>query len=90
MNDGIKYHLIYLYTLRLRDGCLNEISDANTHLIFRYDPTRLLITMGAGINKQDKVNGNTPLHLACQTGNTCVVKMLFDKKADLNILNAKV
>ena len=56
----------------------------------RYDPTRLLITMGADINKQDKVNGNTPLHFACQTGNTCVVKILFDKKADLNFLNGKV
>lgn len=76
------------------DGCLNDIWGAELMihicLIFRYDPTRLLITMGAGINKQDKVNGNTPLHLACQTGNTCVVKMLFDKKADLDILNAKV
>lgn len=61
----------------------------SAYRVFGYDPTRLLITMGAGINKQDKVNGNTPLHLACQTGNTCVVKMLFDKKADLNILNAK-
>uniref|UniRef100_K1R3S4 Palmitoyltransferase ZDHHC17 n=1 Tax=Magallana gigas TaxID=29159 RepID=K1R3S4_MAGGI len=61
----------------------------SAYRVFGYDPTRLLITMGAGINKQDKVNGNTPLHLACQTGNTCVVKMLFDKKADLDILNAK-
>lgn len=72
------------------DGCLNAELMIHICLIFRYDPTRLLITMGAGINKQDKVNGNTPLHLACQTGNTCVVKMLFDKKADLDILNAKV
>nr|XP_022323665.1 palmitoyltransferase ZDHHC17-like isoform X2 [Crassostrea virginica] len=61
----------------------------SAYRVFGYDPTRLLITMGADINKQDKVNGNTPLHFACQTGNTCVVKILFDKKADLNFLNGK-
>lgn len=32
MTYGIKCHLIYLYTLRHGDGCLDEIWDADTHL----------------------------------------------------------
>lgn len=59
-------------------------------LIFRYDSIRLLIIMGVGINKQDKVNGNIFFYLVCQIGNICVVKMLFDKKVDFDIFNVKV
>lgn len=32
MNYKLKCQLIYLYTLSYRDGCLDAIPDANTHL----------------------------------------------------------
>lgn len=32
MTYWIKCHFIYLYTLRHGDDCLDEISDADTHL----------------------------------------------------------
>lgn len=58
--------------------------------VCRYDPSRLLMTFGASANKADKVHGNTPLHWACFTGNTCVIAMLLKTTASIDALNAKV
>ncbi|KAK3103253.1 hypothetical protein FSP39_017853 [Pinctada imbricata] len=60
-----------------------------SYRVFGYDPSRLLITFGASINKQNKVNGNTALHYACHSGNTCVIKMLLEKMVDLDVKNEK-
>ncbi|KAK7479774.1 hypothetical protein BaRGS_00028954, partial [Batillaria attramentaria] len=57
--------------------------------VFGYDPTRLLLTFGAAVNKQDKFHGNSALHWACQTGNHTTVKMLLEAGADLNLHNGQ-
>jgi ankyrin repeat protein len=61
-----------------------------TILNYRHDPARLLLTFGAAVNKSDKFQQNTPLHWACTTGNNVVAKLLLDKGAELDALNAKV
>ena len=57
---------------------------------FRYDPTRMLLTFGAGINKRENMFGNTPLHYACITGNTCAIKLLMDANVQIDVQNNKV
>ncbi|XP_052064868.1 palmitoyltransferase ZDHHC17-like [Mytilus californianus] len=59
------------------------------HRVFGYDPTRMLLTFGAAVNKTDNALGNTPLHYACLTGNTCAAKLLLDAKAEINVSNHK-
>lgn len=61
----------------------------SAYRVFGFDPTRLLMTFGATINKQDKFHGNSALHWACQTGNHTAVKMLLEAGADLNLKNAQ-
>ncbi|KAK3583275.1 hypothetical protein CHS0354_011162 [Potamilus streckersoni] len=61
----------------------------SSYRVFGYDPVRLLLTFGANVNKRDKISGNTPLHWACQTGNTVVIKMLIEAGANLDALNNK-
>ncbi|KAJ8299433.1 hypothetical protein KUTeg_023493, partial [Tegillarca granosa] len=61
----------------------------SSYRVFGYDPSRLLMTFGASTNKADKVHGNTPLHWACFTGNTCVIAMLLKTTASMDALNAK-
>jgi len=41
---------------------------------------------GADINAKDK-NGTTPLHFACQFGQTEMVLALIDRGADINAKN---
>ncbi len=43
--------------------------------------------IGSFINIQDKINGNTPLHIATSRGNNDVVEKLILKGADKTILN---
>lgn len=50
----------------------------------------MLLTFGAAVNKADNALGNTPLHFACLTGNTCAAKLLLDAKAEINVSNHKV
>ncbi|BFZ04808.1 hypothetical protein BsWGS_07847 [Bradybaena similaris] len=59
------------------------------HRVFGYDPTRLLLTFGATVNKKDKLNGNTALHWACISGNHIVIKQLLNKGADIQAVNKK-
>ncbi|XP_060566035.1 palmitoyltransferase ZDHHC17-like [Ruditapes philippinarum] len=60
-----------------------------SYRVFGHDPARLLLTFGAAVNKSDKFQQNTPLHWACTTGNNVVAKLLLDKGAELDALNAK-
>jgi len=59
-------------------------------VVFRPDPTRLILTFGANVNARDRVNGNTALHWACMSGNHAVTKQLLDAGTDLSLLNAQV
>lgn len=58
--------------------------------LLRFDPSRLLLTFGATINKADTAQNNTPLHWASKTGNTAVIKMLLDQSASMDALNGQV
>lgn len=59
------------------------------HRVFGYDPTRMLLTFGASINKRENVFGNTSLHYACITGNTCAIKLLMEANAKIDVQNNK-
>lgn len=48
-----------------------------------------LIEKGADINKPSGVSKNTPLHYAAQCGNTEAMKILLDKGANVQVVNAK-
>ena len=43
-----------------------------------------IIQAGADVNAQNKRNGASALHIAADTGNHAVVKMLIEAKADVN------
>ncbi|XP_033751574.1 palmitoyltransferase ZDHHC17-like [Pecten maximus] len=60
-----------------------------SYRIFAYDPVRMLLTFGASLDKTDKIQGNSPLHFACQSANTVVIKTLINAGANLDALNAK-
>ncbi|CAL1530419.1 unnamed protein product [Lymnaea stagnalis] len=61
----------------------------SAHRVFGYDPTRLLLTFGATLNKVDKLHGNTALHWACASGNHVVIRLLLNKGADIHAFNFK-
>ena len=54
------------------------------------DPTRLLLTLGASPNLQDKHYHNTALHWATAVGNTAAVSTLLTHGADSFIENSRV
>ena len=58
--------------------------------LLRYDPTRMLLTFGASVNKRENQFANTALHYACLTGNTCAIKLLIDANAEIDVSNKKV
>ena len=48
-----------------------------------------MVSVGCDVNRQDEA-GNTPLHMACQNGNTHMVRYLVEKrKCDFNVINNK-
>ncbi|XP_070568248.1 palmitoyltransferase ZDHHC17-like isoform X1 [Ptychodera flava] len=57
--------------------------------MFSVDPARLLLTMGASINLQDRVHQNTALHWAVMSGNSCVFQVLLNAGSDSYVENAK-
>lgn len=59
-------------------------------LLFSQDPTRLLITLGADVNKKDLVHGNTPLHWGLLVGNHTALMQTCKQNVDLNALNLNV
>ena len=59
-------------------------------LFFSQDPTRLLITLGADVNKKDLVHGNTPLHWGLLVGNHTALMQTCKQNVDLNALNLNV
>ena len=59
------------------------------HRVFGYDPTRMLLTFGASVNKRENQFGNTALHYACLTGNTCAIKLLINANAEIDVSNKK-
>ncbi|XP_071809024.1 palmitoyltransferase ZDHHC17-like [Asterias amurensis] len=56
---------------------------------FSVDPTRLLLTLGASPNLQDKHYQNTALHWATAVGNTAAVTTLLQQGADSFIENSR-
>ena len=44
----------------------------------------LLITYGANVNQVETSKGYSPLHIACETGNTEVVNLLINNGANIN------
>ncbi|CAL8079688.1 unnamed protein product [Orchesella dallaii] len=52
------------------------------------DPTRLLLTFGANISIQDRMNKNTALHWAIQMKNSTAVSLLVQRNASLDIPNS--
>jgi ankyrin repeat protein len=48
-----------------------------------------LLTSNEAVNIPDPVNGNCPIHIAAQNGHNDLVKLLINKKADLNTKNSK-
>ncbi|KAF6018027.1 ZDHHC17 [Bugula neritina] len=52
-----------------------------------YDPTRLLLSLGADVNKKDLVQGNTPLHWGLQVSNHTALTLICKQNVDLNALN---
>jgi ankyrin repeat protein len=65
----------------LHDVCLRVylLSDAA-------DVYRLVYEFGANVNEQDNI-GDTPLHIACSSGNQDIVEALMVCGADVNITN---
>jgi len=57
---------------------------------FSYDPTRLLLSLGADVNKKDLVQGNTPLHWGLQVSNHTALTLICKQNVDLNALNLTV
>ena len=56
------------------------------------EPIRVIqkiIQAGADVNAQNKRNGATALHIAADTGNHAVVKMLIEAKADVNVKDSE-
>ena len=55
------------------------------------EPSRLLLTLGASASMQDSVNGNTPAHWACISGNNAVVGLFVNKTpaGNFSLTNAK-
>ncbi|XP_067930855.1 palmitoyltransferase ZDHHC17-like [Watersipora subatra] len=51
------------------------------------DPTRLLITLGADVNKKDTQHGHTPLHWGLLVGNSTALNLLTKQNVDLDALN---
>ena len=48
-----------------------------------------MVSVGCDVNRQDEA-GNTPLHMACQNGNTHMVRYLVEeRKCDFNVANNK-
>ena len=50
----------------------------------------MLLTFGASVNKRENQFGNTALHYACLTGNTCAIRLLIDANAEIDVSNKKV
>ena len=48
-----------------------------------------LLVSDACVNCVDPTNGNCPIHIASQNGHNEIVKLLIDKKANLNAKNGK-
>ena len=51
---------------------------------------RLLITLGADVNKKDSQHGHTPLHWGLLVGNHTSLRLLCKQNVDLNALNLSV
>lgn len=54
---------------------------------FGIDPTRMLISLGATINLQDRSQRNTPLHFAAMSSNSNVITTLLNSGADVDAKN---
>lgn len=48
---------------------------------------KLLIQKGADINQRTEDNGETPLHIACETGFTEAAEVLLKSRADMTLVN---
>lgn len=53
------------------------------------DPARLLIHFQANVNARDRIFGNTPFCWAAMSGNTPVIRVLFESGADASLENSK-
>ena len=49
----------------------------------------VLLSTEEAVSCVDKSNGNRPIHIAAQNGHLNIIKLLIDKKADLNVKNLK-
>jgi ankyrin repeat protein len=61
-------------------NAINNMMQTSLHvatLANRPEMVQLLISSGAKLNVYDR-RGNTPLHLACQKGLTCIVEIILD------------
>jgi len=56
----------------------------------RTEPTRLILLLGANVHARDTIDGNTPLHWACSSGNHSVFKFLLEAGSDVTGTNEKV
>ncbi|RWS29021.1 zinc finger protein-like protein [Leptotrombidium deliense] len=65
------------------------IADENpvVFYLYRNDPTRLLITLGASLNLTDNKHGNTALHWAVYSRNNNAVSLLLNAGANAFICN---
>ena len=70
----------------LRDGmpvdALHQATATN-----RTDVIKHLVHKGADVNRQTRLNKNTPLHYAAQDNNTEVTQLLLKYGADMNLKN---
>lgn len=50
-------------------------------------PVELLLARGSSVNQASSVDGNSPIHLACEHGHLDVVKKLMNSGADVTVAN---
>ena len=77
----------------LRGGMSVDLSDGSGRtalhwaVINRTHVIKRLVDEGADVNRQTRLNKDTPLHLAARYNNTEAVRLLLDIGADINLKN---
>jgi len=54
-----------------------------------FDSAKVLLELGADVNRIDEVTGNTPLHWAADLGNYRMMKLFLESGANPNLPNKK-
>lgn len=76
--------LLIEHGANINNGYLHRFCATNNHA-----KIRLILRLGADINKYDEQRGETPLHVAVQTNSIETIELLLKNKADINKLDKR-